>query len=388
MTRILALFILPCLAGCPIAFKMRGGGSTHGSPTSSFGKTGRMQGVAYKDIDDAVVAEAEGFAAACFSDYDDMKQRWAPYEAKHRASFEKLKKLPSYYAQRDALAALAKTYYEDLKAAKLDVEGMTWRYLVGSGLAYEIDAYLANLHRQRGITRDILVFQPAYPPADDTVAADAYCLGATQEGTHRTKGISWIHLDEMLPEARAKQASVYLYERTKTIERDLKPAASPEHHYTKSDLYGLISYHQELELGSQLELGVWVSSVNTTGRGMTIRASETRSTSANHDCVETKQVDRIDATGRIRYRENCQVAASTTTITYNIELADAPTDVKKGDWLELDGVVKKVVRGKDHPITKSPKTYTVDLDSRLVHVVARPKQPGDVKDRLVVASYK
>src|SRR5690349_3420106 len=100
-----------------------------------------------------------------------MRSRWAPYEAKHRKRFEEIKKL-SYYEMRDAMLKFADAYFADIKAAELDVAGATWSQLARSGLAYEVTAYFAEVHRKLGIRRKFERFDPYYMPiADDTVAA-------------------------------------------------------------------------------------------------------------------------------------------------------------------------------------------------------------------------
>jgi hypothetical protein len=389
--------LIPLLAACQLMVKTHGPGSSATSQPShvvlgaSGGNpdagTGRMAGVRFDDIDNKVVAEAMGFARACFADYDDMRAKLDPIVAKHRARFDEIKKLDNYYAQRDALDVLVKAYIADVRAAKLDVAGATWNFVAKAGFAREIEGYLAALHRKRGITRTVKPFDSYYPPlADDTLAADVYCAAATLEGTHRTRAMSWLHFDGMLPKPRARALDAYLASRDKAD--DLAVAKTPPHYYTALALSTNISHHIDIETGSLLELGGTVESVRPGAHGVAIRVTQTGDASSQHDCVETNKVEAIEPDGRLRYRDVCQWSFSKSKVEFDLQFPDAPANLKPGDWIEFDAIVIKSVRGKEDPHTGAPKHMVFDLDGRLVRQVARAKKHGDSPSQFeVLASY-
>jgi hypothetical protein len=400
-TKLLVLsFGLSLLSGCLVNLKTHGfGGSSSESPPptaseaparttsnhtsstapSGTAATGRMAGVGYHDIDKHVVAKVDGFVSACFADYDDMRARSAAFEAKYRAQFDALKKLPTYYAQRDALKALSDAYIADVRAAKLDVKGATWEFLTKSGLPREVDEYAAALHRERGISRPIAIFSSYFPAfANDTLAGDVYCETAAQLGTHRTRTPGFgLHMSEVLPPDRSRAVAAYLKQQRAQNDEALAVAKPPERTYTPVSVEDTITTNSAFETGSLLEVGALVESVKRGNHSVVIRAAQTGNGSSQHDCQDTDKVDSIGADGHLNYRQVCQFSFSKTKMTFDLVFRDAPDGIKVGDWVDFDAVIKRASHDKADAKTGLPHNFAFELDGRLVRQVARAKKKGD-----------
>ena len=387
------------LAACQLPLTSRGTtGSSGLAPASSSPPAarsdaargavpGRMAGVAYEDGSRDTVAAAEAFAGACFADYDDMRTRWAPYEATLRARFRALRTMPNYYAQRDEARLLAKQLWSDAATAKLNV-GITYEFLIRGGLAREVDLYMAEQHRTRGIPARVEVFESQYPLFDDdALAGDVYCHGATQSGTHRTRSESWLNFRALLPEPRASRLQAYLRAQAATNKRDFATPPRPKR-YENISMTNQIKSREPFEVGAVLSTGGIVKTVRPLRGAVAIRAAVPLKATAQHDCVQTKQVDRVRSDGRVEYRENCKVSGTTTEIIFELSFLDVPDVLKPGDWIDFDARIRGSSMGPVQARTRAPKTVTLELDGLLVRNVSRAKKPGDRPSAFeVLASY-
>jgi hypothetical protein len=226
------------------------------------------------------------------------------------------------------------------------------------------------------------------PTADDIVAGDAYCIRAAIEGTHRNPEKSWLHVADMLPAARARAARDYLAGRQRRIAQDMAAAPLPESHFDEMTFGTRLKQDGDFPVGSMISNGGRVESVRQSKGSVQLRLVQTGAVTSQHDCVETRKVDRVEADGRIRYRENCKFSSRDLAVTYALVLPDAPTNVKKGDWIDFDGIITKATLSKSTARTGAPRRYLFELEGKLVRQVARAKRPGDPPQRFaVVVSY-
>lgn len=382
MTRFLVLAL--ALTGCMFDVQTMHGHrtATGGGGGPALRRGGNAPIVRDTDADDP---RARRFIQGCQADYQDFRARWKPLETKHRARFAEIKKLSTYYARRDALLALANDVVADAKT--LNLGGATWVFELKAGFAHELEVYLAEENRARGITEPVHLLDTYYPTfPDDTVAGDAYCARAVQDGTHRTQSLSWLHMSEVLPPARATALEAYLHDMEKRSQKELAVAPSPPKYLHAIDLASEVGHHSEIANGTELSAGGVVKSIKRDGGSVAIRASVPMGATAQHDCVETNRVDKIRPDGTVEYRENCQFTSTTTDIVFDLHFPDAPADLKVGDWLEFTAIVTKTATGKAQARTGAPASFTFTLDGKLVRQVARAKKPGDRTEQFAVVS--
>lgn len=331
-----------------------------------------MAGVAYGDRFDAkIVAQAEGFARACFADYEDYQRRWAPYEDKHRASFVKAQQIKNYYAKLDALRALAVAYRDDVKASTLaeaDEHGSaTAQFLWSAGLAAEIDGYLAELAETRGSGPNT-IFHSSMPAfSDDTLRGDVYCHLAIQQGTHRTRQTpSWLKMGEILPEPRLRALNGYLA----TMDHPSSPVESSGKRYSSQEFQTWVTHHMAFEPRSQITVGGVVEVLHVAASGATLRVSQSFGSSTESDCRQTRKIDRVTANGDVHHHEVCKISGSSTKLIFDLKFADAPPILKVGDWIDFTSEFENQIDGPrgSGPL---PATITFHLKGLLVDQVAR-----------------
>jgi hypothetical protein len=351
----------------------------------------RMAGVRSNQNNPNLIAREMDFARSCFADYEDMKTRWAPYEARLRAHFVEIQAMSSYYAQREAISELIKSYFATLKEAKLNIRGADWTMLVRSGLPYEVDAHLAALNRKRKISTSMMLFKEAeYPPIDDDVlAGDFYCHIAALEGSHRTAAYSGFSISEVLPSPRAKALQAWLNKAKAAPERDFAAAPLPKEHFTPTGVGTYVAHSMELPEGAALiKVEGSLENVRTDGRGVTLRIVQTGGTTRPHDCVETNKVDGFNADGTVRYRDTCKWSFGKSQLVYVATFPDAPKDLKKGDWIVFDGIINHVRKSGVDRATHMARTTTFEIAGTIIDQVSRAKRKGDdPREYAVLGNY-
>jgi hypothetical protein len=324
--------------------------------------------VAYEYADHIDEREMERIKK-CFAEYDDVSQRWAPYDAQYRARFAAIKKIENYYEMREALAKLAEAYFADLKATKLNVQGAMWDMLGESGLTYEARAYVLEQHRKRGIRLDSQDFQGVFPPiTDDTLAGDIYCVRSD------------ISFGKMLPKPRQRAVDDYETSAKKANE-DLVLPKQPGISHTNGMIgsNGLVG--MKVPAGTALEIWGIVDRINKTSNGVEIRAQFAGAQLAVWDCAGTDKVESVDASGTVHYRQACRQGAQKYQIIYNVTFPDVPAALKKGDRIDFEGTAKATSK-----LSADQSKTTLDVAGAIIRGVRRGKAE-DSDQWGVVATY-
>lgn len=100
-------------------------------------------------------------------------------------------------------------------------------------------------------------------------------------------------------------------------------------------------------------------------KGPTLRFDMRRSAIANHDCVDTKKIDRVDFfSGKVIYRKKCKQRKVTHGHLVEVARSAALKFVKKGDQVLVYG---KLVKGpKDSLRVENPTFVSVERGGRLI----------------------
>jgi hypothetical protein len=345
------------------------GGRSAGGAAAVGSAQDPMSGVRSREGDTQANAEEVAFARACFADYADFKARWLPYETKHREALEGIKGISNHYERLGAVSELAKTIAADAREAEL--AGASWIFAVKGRGAYALEAYLAEQHRHRKITRVKLPLDTAWPPmTDELLAGDVYCNLATTEGTHRLEPLSYLRFGSLLPETRAKALHRYSSERLEQAKRDLAPAPTPAKLYTS----GLASHFAkgiELEPGALVAAGGILQELRTTEDGVEATLQTEVMVNNQHDCITTNKVERIRDDGTVEYQRRCKSTQTLTQVLFRVRFVDVPVQLAKGDWADFDGLMLGTQTLGRQARTNAPTTVALDIEGTVIRRIAR-----------------
>jgi hypothetical protein len=332
--------------------------------------TGRMAGVRPR------FPGMETWVSACFAEFETNRAKWAPYDAKHRARFDEIKKLTGYYEQRDAFKELANAYRGDVKAAGLKEANPFQNLLAQSGFPYEVSAYMMEQDRKRGILHERGEFsQPRPAIHDDMLAGDVYCANeadrARSTGACGQKVCGADEYYDMLPAARIQAVQKYRdsWSEDHTFDPVDVPSITDHDHPYDDDMMAADLRYRIVRLGRLAYLGGIVDRITTSAHGTELRLLQSNASGSWHDCVETNKIDHVDDNGHIAFQRNCELSVTKERIMYTATFSEVPTGIRKGDWVDFTGVVKKA--------TSTGKGGTVVLDAMLLTRLARAKKKGD-----------